>query len=436
MRVLWFTNSPSLSSDFLDNEKVGSSWIGALEGELTKLKDIELGIAFNLFNSRKTSFTINQTKYFPVSKIDPLNRITKITQRWAKKIQGKKDLQPYLDIIDDFQPDVIHIFGTEEVYGLIASETHIPCIIHIQGNLNVSKKKWYSGISKWDILKYSNKWSFLKGFGIIHDYLTLKKAAEREELIFNGCKYFMGRTDWDRRITSILAPHSSYFHCEEVLRSEFYSKKWAPHLKRKKYVIISTIRNNIYKGLETVYESMQLLNKYHPQEKVIWKIVGTDETDEIAHILEKKYKSTFREHDIELLGSLNETDLIREMLDSDLFVHPSHIDNSPNSVCEAMMLGMPIITTFSGGTPSIIENKTEGLLVQDGDPYAMVGAIIELKNDTNYAADLGLKGRSRAVERHNPHKIIDGLIEIYSSVTTKTKKYKVDSIGIGKDQNY
>ena len=189
-------------------------------------------------------------------------------------------------------------------------------------------------------------------------------------------------------------------------------------IKTNCYTIITTIRNNIYKGLETIYECKKLLNSSSIKCKIIWKIAGINKTDEIVTILERKYESTFKENTVQLLGALQEKDLILEMMDADLFVHPSHIDNSPNSLCEAMLLGMPVIATFAGGIPSMLENKKEGLLVQDGDPYSMAGAILELVKRREYAITLGINARKKAMTRHNPERIVNKVLSIYSSINS------------------
>jgi glycosyltransferase involved in cell wall biosynthesis len=113
---------------------------------------------------------------------------------------------------------------------------------------------------------------------------------------------------------------------------------------------------------------------------------------------------------------MNEDGLVGEMLGADLFVHSSHIDNSPNSVCEAMLMGMPVIASYAGGTPSLITDKKEGLLVQDGDPYALAGAILELARDKDYAYTLGCNARIRAMQRNDPSRIVNDVMRIYSSV--------------------
>jgi glycosyltransferase involved in cell wall biosynthesis len=267
-----------------------------------------------------------------------------------------------------------------------------------------------------DLLKYSKKWPLLKGFGNYHDYYVNKKLANRERRIFQQCKYFMGRTDWDRRMVSVLSPNSKYFHCDEIMRPGFYLQHSVRGKNHADYIILTTIRSPIYKGLETVFECKKILNEMNFQHKIVWKIAGISQMDEICYLIERKYRSTFDENAIQLLGPLHESDLINEMLGADLFVHPSHIDNSPNSVCEAMMLGMPVIATSVGGIPSIIENNTDGLLVQDGDPYAMAGAIMEMKENRDCDIKYGKNAQKKALIRHDKNKIVNNLLNIYESV--------------------
>jgi glycosyltransferase involved in cell wall biosynthesis len=289
----------------------------------------------------------------------------------------------------------------------------------MQGNLTVINRKWFSGLTAIDILKYSNKRQLLKGLGLYHNFFLNKKAAERENRIFKDCRYFIGRTDWDRRVSSVLSPGSEYFHCDEIMRAGFYIHQWKPQTKQKDYIIVSTIRNNIYKGLEAIFECKKILNQSFPEYSIIWEIAGINEGDEILYLVERKYKDKLISNKIVLLGHLQEIDLLNELLKADLFIHPSHIDNSPNSVCEAMLLGMPVVATFAGGIPSIIQDKEEGLLVQDGDPYALAGSIIELIKDSNYARILGSKAREKALIRHNPDRILKEVLNIYSAIIAK-----------------
>lgn len=233
----------------------------------------------------------------------------------------------------------------------------------------------------------------------------------------------MGRTDWDRRISSVLSPGSRYFHCDEIIRPLFYVNEWHPKTESSEFVIVSTIRNNIYKGLETIMQSKIILNEAFPDLNITWKIAGLLEEYEISYLVERKFKTKFKDNNIQLLGPVKENELLKLLLSADLYVHPSHMENSPNSVCEAMLLGMPVITTSTGGTSSLLTDMKEGLLIQDGDPYSLAGAILELVRNRNFANGLGANARVRALKRHNPVRIVEDLLDIYSSITEKKNQF-------------
>jgi len=116
------------------------------------------------------------------------------------------------------------------------------------------------------------------------------------------------------------------------------------------------------------------------------------------------------------LGNLNERELIQAMLKAHIYVMPSHIENSPNSLCEAMILGMPCITTLAGGTTSLLKDKKEGLVIQDGDPWSLAGALLEILDYPEVASQYGENARITALARHDPEKIVKDLLAIYNSI--------------------
>lgn len=416
MKVLWFTNTPSMSASQYKQKVIGGGWIASLENALESYPEIQLGISYVVINNTKKPFSINNTVYYPVNKSKTPNRISRILEGWDHKSPLRSDMKPYMDVINDFQPDVIHVFGSESEFGLIAGMTDIPCIVYIQGVLTVITQKWFNGLTPLDVVKYSPKLPLIKGRGLFHDYYKMIRSARREQTILRKGKFFIGRTDWDRRIITVLSPGSKYFHCDEIMRPLFYQKEWSHRSHVTQIRIISTTRNTIYKGLETILECASYLRSLFPDKEILWEVAGVKSSDEVPLLLEKKLKRKFKESGIILLGPLNEVELVSEMLEADLFVHPSHTDNSPNSVCEAMLLGMPVISTFAGGIPAIVTDKEDGLLVQDGDPIALAGAIYELNNNPEFAISLSQRARAKAMMRHDPARVTQTLVGIYSEV--------------------
>src|SRR5690606_8912712 len=102
--------------------------------------------------------------------------------------------------------------------------------------------------------------------------------------------------------------------------------------------ILSTLSPTTYKGIDVALKTaQQLTNLCNVQFE--WKIVGMDASTKLLKLFENKENISHKKVNITLLGKLNALQLINEMKEADVFVHPSYIDNSPNSVCEAQLMG-------------------------------------------------------------------------------------------------
>jgi glycosyltransferase involved in cell wall biosynthesis len=317
-------------------------------------------------------------------------------------------------VVDDFNPDIIQTFGTENPFGLIIPELSKPVIMHIQGFLTVWKAKYFSGISSFEQLRYSSLKDFILRGGSYYGFVTFQKRTKIEEKVISNCHYFMGRTDFDKRIISFLAPGSTYFHCEEFIRKEFFLKQW-DFPTGNEITCISILNGTTYKGIDLIVESSLILQKYAPM-TFRFKICGVAEDEEFVKLLKRKFKKKASFENIEFLGKLPAAEIVTQLSSSNFYVHPSYMENSPNSICEAMVLGMPIVATNVGGIESLITDKIEGLLVQEGDPYSFAAAIIELANNYKYAVLLGKNAREKAIIRHNPKDLGMRLLDIYKSV--------------------
>ena len=123
-----------------------------------------------------------------------------------------------------------------------------------------------------------------------------------------------------------------------------------------------------------------------------------------------------KDYHISFCGRLDADNMTDVLLDSDIYCHVSHIENSPNSVCEAMMLGLPVIATNAGGTSSLLDDGKDGLLYQDGDPYILAGRIAMLASDFALATRLGQTARRRALKRHDPQNVTNELMSAYRQI--------------------
>lgn len=416
MRILWFSNRPPSGATGA-KKTIGGSWIESLENELKEHADVELGIAFQYLSkeAKEIRSKTSSTRYFSVPR-HPYSKISRWAHRFFLKSLSEKPLEDYLQIVDQFQPDLVLFFGTESDFPLIIPKLTMPSVIWFQGNLTVYERMFETGITIQETFRLEKLKSFLTGSTMYHNHQIFKKKVTREKKIFSFAQHFIGRTDWDRRIVSILSPQAEYHHCDESMREAFWMNQWHQKSKRDKFIITTTIRGNLYKGLETVYEACSLVN-HELEGKVEWRVIGVEENSVYAKAARRKVGifSTSNSH-VNLLGTKTGNELVNELLNADLYIHPSHIENSPNGVQEAMLLGMPVIATNVGGTPSLLTDGKEGVLLQNKDPFALAGAILELYREPKKALSLGQNARKRALIRNDSKKICDDLLNIFEQV--------------------
>jgi glycosyltransferase involved in cell wall biosynthesis len=203
------------------------------------------------------------------------------------------------------------------------------------------------------------------------------------------------------------------FHVDEALRQEFTGcqDRWQPHAADKKIVLVTTGACYSIKGPDVVLKTAKLIRE-NTGYQVEWKWIGG--TDDDIREFEKLTKVKAREVGLKMMGTLSATEMIRELLSSDIYVHTSYSDNSPNAVCEAQYLGMPVIATDTGGVISLFsEQYDKNMMVPMNDPFYLASKIIELREDEAKARCLAEDNWTIAHKRHDAGRISKQLKETY-----------------------
>lgn len=116
------------------------------------------------------------------------------------------------------------------------------------------------------------------------------------------------------------------------------------------------------------------------------------------------------------MGVMQADEMVTTLLQSSVYVHPSYIDNSPNSLCEAQILGLPVIGTYVGGIPSLIENRVTGVLVPANGSYELAYQLQYIQGHPDFCRELSQNGFAVAMKRHNKEKILKDLITVYNKL--------------------
>ena len=122
------------------------------------------------------------------------------------------------------------------------------------------------------------------------------------------------------------------------------------------------------------------------------------------------------EVNVSVRGVIDAKQLVDVVMSADVFVHPSYIENSPNTVCEAQVLGIPVIATNVGGVSSLITDMEDAILVPSHDIYMIAAKLKLLLENVELSMSLGEKGRKRALLRHSPKVIVNNILDIYNKL--------------------
>ncbi len=415
MRVLWIINDlKSVTS----NEIRGSgTWVNALIDCIYDTnEEISLGV---LCRSSKTT------------KIETKERIIyTIKKKYALKIKNyffqhkhyifadyRNDV---LDVVNDFEPDLIHVHGLENLLGKDILNFGIPTVLSIQGIMSqIDRIERLALYDLFNILSF-NKLAIFKNWQLNKLAMINTLIAQKEKYILQNFKHVIGRTAWDERFAKLVNNKLKYYHINEVLRNEFYYSKWDID-KAKKHHFVSVISDVPYKGLVSLIKSIRVYTCF-TSEHVTLDIIGVKINSylhKVALQMIGKIKNTNVE--IRFQNNLSAFEIIRIMRNSYIYIHPSHIENSSNSICEAMMIGMPVIAFNTGGTSSIIKNDYDGILVPNFDEYAIAASINHLVNHKNIASTLGSYARERSLKRHDKKEIIQKLLLTYKELVNVRK---------------
>jgi glycosyltransferase involved in cell wall biosynthesis len=95
-----------------------------------------------------------------------------------------------------------------------------------------------------------------------------------------------------------------------------------------------------------------------------------------------------------------EAETIAQFASSDLFLLPSLFEGTPLTLIEAMMSGLPIVTTATCGMKDVIQDKENGLLVPIRSPEGILSAVEGLLGNRQLRTRLGLAARRTAMAHY------------------------------------
>ncbi len=419
MRVLWITNTifPAPSKALGLPEPVTGGWMYGLAGRLASAKGICMAVATTYRGNEFKTFNIDGAFYYLLP-LPATSGYPKRLETWWRKVCA------------DFKPDLIHIHGTEYAHGLTCMRAcpAMNFVVSIQGLTSVYAEHFYAGISRWQIARNITLRDILRRDTIFQGKQRFIRQGVLEKEYLRRARAIIGRTQWDYAHTRAINPSVNYYFCNEILRNGFYtSAKWNSAIKTD-HTIFLTQANYPIKGLHQVLKAVALLKKDFPHIKI--KVAGRNIINTAtfidtlktsgygAYILKLTKQLHLRDH-IQFVGPLAEEEMIKEYLNAHVFVCPSSIENSPNSVGEAQLLGVPVIASHVGGVPDMIVHGETGLLYGFEEVEILSEQIRHVFTDQTLAEHLSQNGIEAAEKRHHPSENLNQMLASYRLIAKK-----------------
>lgn len=338
----------------------------------------------------------------------------------------------FRQIFQDFRPQMIHIFGTEFPHALAAVRAYgnaRKTLVGIQGLCGEIARVYMAGLPE-KVQKSVTFRDIVRRDSIRQQQEKFALRGRREAEVICGSGNITGRTRFDREGTRRLHPGARYYPMNETMRREFYTGQW--HMEDcEKHSIFLGQGDYPLKGMHFVLKAMGILLPRFPDMKLYVagnSVIGNGSLKEKIKLpaYGKYLLGLIREQGLEgkviMTGRLDAGEMKEQFLKSSLYLCPSVLENSPNTVGEAQLLGVPVAASRAGGIPDMIEDKVDGLLFPAGDERLLARAVEALWDDRKGKDGCCLAQRISANARRRARKVHDGeknyarLLEIYAEI--------------------
>lgn len=414
MKILWITNILFPEAEQLLNGagelKSTGGWMLGAANALLRNKDVKLIVA---------SVSVKVSK---LTKLEGQDILYYILPMGKGNIRFNMDYCKYWQQVNnDVKPDVVHIHGTEYSHGY-AYMSACGCdnvVISIQGLTSAYYYYYYYGMTKKDIYRNMTFRDIIRG-SILSGQKQFKQRAAYEVEMIKKANHIIGRTSWDKARVWAINPNAEYHFCNETLRSDFYDGSRWIYNKCDKYSIFLSQAGYPIKGLHQVLKAMPIILRHYPDASI--RIAGADITKSrtlseklrlsgYGRYIKRLINKNALEDKVVFTGSLNGEQMKQEYLRTNVFVCPSTIENSPNSLGEAQILGTPCIASYVGGIPDMMKGNEENLYRFE-EVEMLAEKVCRVFADAEKQVDMHVI----AAERHSSNLNCSVLLSIYKTI--------------------
>ena len=422
MKILWIVNSVlnDLSMHLYKRERK-AVWIDALLEDFKLNSEYEIVVATTLPTKSTIKHCNDGITYYAL----PDNYPTLYNENRKENIKAWKKL------LKEENPDIIQVWGTEFTHGLCAlrQSSNTPSIIYMQGLLSSIAKYYHAGIELKEIKKNRTFRDIIKRDGILSQQKKYYKSSLKEREMLNLSRRIISENEWCNYNVKSVIPDIKTYDLALSINKVFSKKKWDIN-NIERHSIMCTASGYTIKGLHMVLKATALLKDKYPDIKVYvpgtpmvsdGSLKGNLKKGGYVKYIETLIKELGIKDNVVWMGYVSQDELASRYEKTHLFVMSSSIENHSSSLKEAMIVGMPCISSAVGGIPEYVKHGENGLLYRFEEYQLMAGYVEKIFDDDDLAKTLSKRAREDMMSLHEGKDLYKKMINIYQEILRETK---------------
>ena len=411
MRVLWVLNMvlPEAAQALGINTSFSGGWLIDYVRCLAEDPDMELATMTYANVPEKIEKEVNGVKHY-------------ILPGGGKRLlfTSPKTMKDCQDVLDDFQPDIIHLHGTEYsiAYSMVKLQPRQPIILTIQGILSRISQEYKGGLPWFTFFRAAtvNQWLHLKA--PIFSQQLFNQNARRERYVLRHVTRVTGRTTWDKAVMQSINPELKYYRLNYNLRPEFYTDKAWNYENITPYMIYTGAAGYSLKGLHVLIKALEIVKKRYPDVKLC--VPGYNGSykngNGYQRYIHRMIKDAGLTDNVEFVGRKSAEGVVDMLTRAHVCVVPSAMEGASATVCEAMMIGTPAICSFRGGMTDLLKDGISGFCYDFPEYPVLAERICQLFENEALCRQFSELAKQDAVRRHARDENYKNLKNIYNEM--------------------
>lgn len=154
--------------------------------------------------------------------------------------------------------------------------------------------------------------------------------------------------------------------------------------------------DDAYKGYDVLIGSVRRAREMGA--RVNLRVVGTG--DDMPRLQGHARSLGLDDNGVAFLGAVSDTDLRQELEGCDVFALPSKGEGFGIVYLEAMSMARPCIAGNHGGPPEIIDDGSDGYLVEHGDVDQLASRLVTLYREPELRREMGERAAAKVKQRY------------------------------------